>query len=271
MAPPPIRVAVIRTPGILTYEKIIEEFRDRVRGVVRVLAAKPDQEAAISAWLTSFQPSLVFAVGQDAYDLVSAQEGIPVIHALVYHRVRPGHVALPSEVPLGAVLSALKQVSPKAEEVGILLGPRQDDLAAAHAGAAVVGFRLRPLRATTPEEAITRLREASTAVDAIILRPDLDLLRPLVFQYTLMIQSRRRIPVVGATRRHTAQGALMALDYAPQDIGRAAAEVANQILQGATIGAVADPLPDVTLNISTAQRIGANMASLWDLAVRIYH
>jgi ABC-type uncharacterized transport system substrate-binding protein len=86
-------------------------------------------------------------------------------------------------------------------------------------------------------------------------------LHPQVFQYALVLQFRNRIPLMGATRRHAVQGALFALDCAPYSLGQQAAIAANQLLAGQ------EPRPAaaqarLSLNLSTARRIGAEVAVL---------
>jgi ABC-type uncharacterized transport system substrate-binding protein len=273
--PPPRpmpRVVILRKPGIWTYEKVAEEFRGRVRGSVRLLQAQQTNALEILSWIQSFEPSLVFAIGQSAYELGSQLKDIPLIHTLAFHTQECQLTALHAGPPLAEVLIVLQRAFPKARRVGLLLGPdHQARLPAAREAAAERGLDLRVIEAATPARAVSALRQASGQLDALVLLPDLAILQPLVFQYALVLQSRHRIPLIGATRRHAAQGALMALDYDPQSLGRIAAVVANQILTGQQPRPPRLPPLQLTLNVNTAQRIGVSIEKLWDQAVQIYH
>jgi ABC-type uncharacterized transport system substrate-binding protein len=121
---------------------------------------------------------------------------------------------------------------------------------------------LRRIVADSPAQAISRLRVQGGEVDALWLPPNVELLSPQVFQFALAIQFRRRIPLMGATRRHAAQGALLSLDYSPHAVGRRAALVANQILARAKPARMPAIDAELTLNVNTAMRIAVDPAGL---------
>jgi ABC-type uncharacterized transport system substrate-binding protein len=89
------------------------------------------------------------------------------------------------------------------------------------------------MSAGTPERAVRMLRQISRRAQGLWLLTDLQILTPQVLQYALGIQFRRRIILMGATRRHAEQGALLAVDYEPHSLGRRAAGVVNRYLAGA--------------------------------------
>ncbi len=271
------RVVALRQPGLRTYEEVAEEFRGRVPAAVRLLATRPLERDALRAWLENYRPALVLAIGQSAHDLArAAAPDSPVISVLAFHRlgVPPGapHHVVSCQVPAEEVLRALKAARPALRAVALLHGPSAaPSLQAAAVAARAFGLEVVPARARTPGEAISRLREVVSRVGALWLQPDLDLLSLQVFQYALVLQFRRGVALVGASRRHAAQGALLALDHSPAAIGRQAALVANQIL-AATPPAPSPPLPvELSINLGTAARIGANVAGLRARATHVFH
>lgn len=264
------RVAVVRKPGCKTYEKVIEEFRGRVRGIVRVVSASPGQRAQLLSWLSRYSPHLVLTVGQTAYDILRDADVEPLIHAMVFHRLTPRHAGVRGRVPPDQVLAAFRRANPSIRTIAALHGSlTTSEMERAHVAAIARGIKLVRLRASSPPHAITLLRRIKTTVQGIWLMTDLEILTPQVVQYALGIQFRRRLPLMGATRKHVRQGALFALDYSPNDTGRQCAAVANRML---TTPRAHDRATTTTLkarlsvNRSTAQSIGVPLARLRDTA-----
>lgn len=267
---PTPRVVILKKPGLWIYEKTIEEFRTRVRGEVRTISVDSHQQESLLSWLRQYRPQVIFTVGQAAYDLVGQTREIPVVHAFVFQRRDPYHHAVPVEIPVLSVLRAFKTARPGIRTIGVVHGPATDPLLlAALAVAPALNLKLVVLRATSPTHAISLMRKAIPRINALWLLPDLALLRPQVFQYALVLQSRLRIPLMGITRRHSERGALLALDYDPHDVGRQAAHMSNQIMAGKALPS--PPLtPQLTVNESAARGLGAELEALRRQAVKVY-
>lgn len=286
---PPARpvplIVVLRRPGLRTYERVAEEFRGRVPAEVRVLAVRPRRSGRaersreeLRRWLRATRPNLVFAIGQAAYDFAStAAPELPLLHALVFRHADSRSHGIASAPPAQAVLVAFSRARPGLRAVGVLCGPSsQKLLAPARAAADALGISLVPLRAGDPADAIQKLHRAQRALDGVWLLPDLDVLSAQVFQFAVALQYRRRIPLMGATATHVAQGALFAVDTPPATIGLRAAEVAKAWLAAGAPGRPhgAPPLRGpagehepqlassalrLSLNRITAQRIGVGL------------
>lgn len=233
------RVALVRRPGCREYEKVAEEFKGRVRAAVWVLPPR----RGLRTQLARLDPHLVLLVGQSAYDqardagILAPRPGSrPVLmHALVFHGVvhGPRTVALPGRASPSEVLAAFRLARPALRRVAVLHGPRsRGAMDEARTAASELGFTLYPIEAPSPTRAIALLRRMSRQAQGLWLLTDLDLLTPQVLQYALGIQFRRNVLLMGATRRHVEHGALLALDYEPNSLGREAADIANQLLAG---------------------------------------
>jgi hypothetical protein len=263
-------VVIVRRPGLRTYEEVTEEFRGRVGGSVRVMPPEGEGGQSAAERIAALRPHLVFAVGQSAYEPLRRLQ-LPVIVALAYHRVSPTHVILPGHPPAEQVLRAFRLARPQLRTVGVLHSPDAAGyIETARAAAQQLGISLQSLLCSTPERAISRLRTVGS-VQGLWLLADVNVLHPQVFQYALGLQFRRRVPLMGATRRHVAQGALFALDYAPGALGQQAAVAANQILAGLDPQSTSFTVqPRLSLNLSSARRIGADLAALHHHAVEVF-
>lgn len=260
------RVAVVRRPGCRDYEKAVEEFRGRVRASVRLLPARPEGKAELTRMLERLRPHLVLAVGQTAHDRLHALP-CPLVETLVFHADgdRPRVYPIPGRVPASRVLATLRLIRPDLRHLAVLHGPRSAGaFGRVVQPAETLGFTLHPISAPTPGRAIALLRRMNRRAKALWLLTDLDILTPQVLQYALGVQFRRRVLLVGATRRHAEQGALMAVDQEPHSIGRHAADLANRILAGAAPAGTEDPAPAVRLcvNASTAKTINVPLGRL---------
>jgi len=96
-------------------------------------------------------------------------------------------------------------------------------------------------------------------VDALWILPDTTILRSRVIEQMLLFSYRKRIPVLGLSRRHAEMGALVSLSFASsEDIGRQAAELARRIAEGSPPSAVPFTMArevHLTVNLKTARRI----------------
>jgi putative tryptophan/tyrosine transport system substrate-binding protein len=265
------RVVIVRKSGIWTYEKIIEEVRGQVRGSVRVLPCPEGAITPFAQWLEGYDPNLVLAIGQAAYETLRPLPVNPIIGALIFHHDRPEPFFLPATVPPEMILKLFLQVRPKSRHIALIIGKKDRQyLTTAQQRATALGLIIHPLVASSSADTLRLLRRSPRQLDGLWLFPDLDLLQPQVFQYMLAIQSRRRIPLLGATRRHTAQGALFSLDFDPGELGRQMAQLANQLLTGQTPVAIPTLTPQLSINLSAAHRLGLDLERLQIKAAKVF-
>lgn len=264
------RVLVIRRAGLLTYEQVTEEFRSRVRAAVRVLDTQETDRPSLLAWLPSFHPAAILAVGESANELTRGANPCPVISALVYDEPLPPGAAVSTGISPELALNAFRTARPGIRLVALLYGPRTASLVpAVITSAARAGVSVSAQSASSPQQAVSRLRALSGEVQGLWLLTDLALLEPQVFHYALVLQFRRRVPLLGATRRHAAQGALFSLDHSPQLVGERAAALVNHVLADGQPLITVPLRPELTVNLSTARRLGADLDGLRRVAAQM--
>jgi putative ABC transport system substrate-binding protein len=155
--------------------------------------------------------------------------------------------------------------------VGAVYGPRAaGEVSAAEQAAARLGLRLTATRVASGPEAVRVLRALASHVDALWLLGDPDVVTPQVFQYALRLQLERGLPIAAATRQQVHSGALLAVDFNPRDAGRAAAELANHVLDGRASQEVElNGGARITVNSAVAGRLGADLLALERLGARL--
>jgi len=273
----PTEVVLVKRVGVMAYEEVAEAFREGCRVPARVINVG-DQPAADVRFGAS---QLVITVGQEAFDAVHTAPG-HLIATLAFHV--PDRVLGPPAAPAPElILQLLATARPGLKIIGAVYGPRsRETWKAAREAAARLGIELRGDEVADGPAAVRALRGLVDGVQALWLPGDLDVVTPQVFQFALMLQIERGIPVAAATRQQVHSGALLAVDFNPRDAGHSAAYLANRILDGrspsspdARSGGPKEDRLDLlsgarmTVNGTVARRLGADLAALERLGARV--
>ncbi len=271
-ADPPRDVVLLKRAGITAYEEVSEEFGDRCRVRARVVSF--GDEGALGVRDGINRGDLVVTVGQEALDAV-AGVGARVIPTLAFHTPH-GLVGPPAAPTPELLLRVLATARPGIRVVGAVYGPRSLDMVQATAEAARrLGLTLLARPVTSGPEAVRALHQMAErhAIHAIWLPGDTDVITPQVFQYALRLQLERGLPVVAATRQQVHSGALVAVDFSPRAAGRVAAELANRLLDGKTIGEAGDVDlyggARITVNATAARRLGVDTQPLLRMGAKV--
>jgi hypothetical protein len=268
---PPRDVVVLKRAGVTAYEEVSEEFGDRCRVRARVVSF--GDEGPHRARDRIGKHDLVVTVGQEALDAALAV-GARVIPTLAFHTPR-GLVGPPAAPTPELLLRVLQIARPTMKTIGAVYGPRSETLVNATAEAARrLGLQLTATRVTSGPEAVRALHALvkSQTLHAIWLPGDTDVMTPQVFQYALRLQLERGLPVAAATRHQVHSGALIAVDFSPRAAGRAAAELANRVLDGKSLDPEAVDLfggARITVNEGVARRLGVDVSPLEKMGARI--
>jgi hypothetical protein len=224
----PTEVVLVKRAGVMAYEEVAEAFREGCRVQARVM----NLDRAFMP--SSFGPSqLVITVGQDAFDAVKASEGREIA-VLAFH-APASTLGPPAVAPPELVLRALLTARPRLKIVGVVYGKRsRHTFETARDAGKRLGLELRGVEATDGPSAVRALRGLVDSVQALWLPFDDDVLTSQLFKYALRLQIERGVPLAATTRQEVHSGALLAVDFDPRDAGRAAADIANTLLQGGT-------------------------------------
>jgi hypothetical protein len=278
-------VVLVKRAGVTAYEEVSEEFAERCRVRARVVSfgdeGAPPASEIRARWRIG-PSALVVTIGQEALDALAAVPagaagalGQLVVPTLAFH-TPPGLKGPAASPHPELLLRVLKTARPALRTVGAVYGPRSEpQMETARDAAAKVGLSLITARADDGPAAVRALRQlvdGRTHVQAIWLPGDTDVITPQVFQYALKLQLERGLPLAAATRQQVHSGALVAVDYAPRAAGRAAAELANRVLDGRTPTAEGIDVHTgarITVNAQTARRLGVDGSALARLGATV--
>ncbi len=173
--------------------------------------------------------------------------------------VLPHHaIRVPIEIPVDAQIAWLGKLLPAARRIGLLFDPaisaqRIDALAPALARA---GFSLLlapvPSAATLP----SALERLTGSVDAMLAIPDPTVYTPQASRALLLYSFRNRIPLIGLADAWVRAGALYALDWDFEELGRYCGALAARAVVSGRAPPPAMPRPRVAVNRRTAEQLG---------------
>lgn len=268
-------VAVIMSADVDAYREALRGFKGKLD--FPAIVAEYNMEGyfergrkILTEIQTKVKPDLIFAVGTLALQVVAHQvTDVPVIYAMVLNP--PNIVGAGAKnitgasinVPVKQPIRLFKQLGPQIRRVGVIFNRantgylvRQADAVAREQGLQLITKEIR-----SPREAIQALDSLQEeGIDVLWILPDQTVLAPEVVQRLLLFSYRRKVPLLGLSKRQAEMGALFSLSFASsEDIGRQAGELANRIVGGKAVAEIPYTTArrvHLTANLKAAQKLG---------------
>jgi putative ABC transport system substrate-binding protein len=215
--------------------------------------------------IKNHKPKLIVCLGSLASDIAGKQiKGIPVISAMVLRPLKQEEAAnrrcLFLEHPLEVQLEWLQRFLPKAKNIGVLYHPdankdmidKADKLFTQH------GLTLLAHEVNSPQEIPIALKTLTRKVDVLWGVADKLVFNAKTAKYLLLFSFRNRIPLIGLSSPWVKAGALYALSWDYEDMGKQCGEMALEILQNKTAGSTSPVGPrkvEYSVNLKTAERM----------------
>lgn len=226
-------------------------YAELSRSVQAGLGRNVDLQTVVHAgreenWFQPVRPGdLVVPLGLKATRAaVQLDPAIPVLATLLprqaYETLLAGGIsprrlfsALVLDQPLERQLGLIRLVLPKAERVGVLLGPntlaQQTELTRAGQQA---GFDLSIEAVTKPSDIFAAQRELLRDNEVLLALPDPQVLNQGTLMSYLVSAYRARVPVIGFSQSFTEAGALASVFSTPEQIGRQLSEIVTGMANG---------------------------------------
>ncbi|MEO8508718.1 MAG: ABC transporter substrate binding protein [Betaproteobacteria bacterium] len=241
------RLVVVVSGDTTRFRQALTGIRSAGVTVDAVDAAAEDAARAAVAGIG--RDGAIVTLGANATALVArAAPAAPVVNCMVAGgdsgTPAPGTIVVPLEVPIEAHIQWLRRLVPEARRVGILFDPERNERRAADDAARFRREGYAPVLA--PVIGPTGLRNALTRlidrVDVLFAIPD-----PVVFarehsRALLLFSFRQHVPLAGPSESWVRGGALYAVDWDYQDLGRYCATLALRQRAG-TRKAIPMPMP----------------------------
>lgn len=262
-----LRVAVVLSDDLAAYQAPVPAFLAEVglspAPAVFNIHGRESEAREVVARLEQDRPEVVFCVGaKAAFAMKNGLPNTPIVYASVLDPERYGIegrqvTGVTMRVPPVTYLSQLVGFFPDVRSIGVLRGQGIDDerIAELRAAAAELGLTLLVERVAAPREARKAfMRLVDKRVDALWLPPDRQILSRDAFRGLADETRRRRLPLLVDTDNMVQAGGLFSVVPDPDAVGRQAASLVRQILDGAAPAVLEPENPNnllVVLNTRT--------------------
>lgn len=258
-------VVLVKRQGVRAFQDVAEAFSEHCRVQVQQIQIDDGPNAMVRAREQVQSARVLVAVGQPAVDAVVG------VRAHIVYALAPdppaGAIGTNSSAPPAAIFRALLQVLPRAKRIAVPYSSRgAARVAYARAAARALNLDLIELPVRTSPDAIRTLSALLSTppqpgIDAIWVGADPQLIDTQVFLFLREVQLRWQVPVLAATRQQVSFGALLTVDWSPEQVGRNLAYQVNHLLEdperldALTRDHPATP-PEVVVNRPAALRMG---------------
>ncbi len=273
-------IAIIQPRNVAAYQEAVEGFLRHLRAALperfnTVIYETPENlyralEAETSDTSVNSRIALIVTLGNSASnDVAEKIHDIPVVFSMVLEPENrpdpPANVVGASlNIPIELQFEMIASLLPSAKTVGIIYDPQKNAaVAQKHAEAAEAsGMRIKAFPVTSPRDLPNALARIGKQADVLLGVVDETVYTSqsagAIIRYTL----KQQLPFIGISSNYVKAGALCALFFDHQDIGRQTAELAAQILSGTPVSALKTTVPEkihYAINARTAKIIGVTI------------
>lgn len=243
--------------------------RSKISFVEYYLTETEHSATELTTVIREHRPALIFAVGgASVKSVLSVSKNIPVVATMVLKRsdlTRNANVTGVSlAYPLSVQFQWLKRFLPGRSKLALLFNPQQNETTAetAKIRAKQAGLEITAIPVETPKQLPYALEQLAKNVDALFTIPDDLVLSANTAQAVLLASFRNRVPMVGLSDNWVKSGALYALSWDYEDLGRQCAGQAVKLLNGAPVSAIEPELPRkvmYSINIKIANHMNVSI------------
>ena len=274
-------IAVIKSRDIALYNIALEGFNKALKdkGIYANLVqydikASKEEGYKVAAQIKLRKPELILTLGSQATKIAKESiEDIPVVFSMVLNPVDSGLVdsmqssgnnltGVSMDIPIRDQFENLKMVVPRrVKRIGVLYNPKETGAVVAQAlkVAKEMGLELIVKPVNSKKDVPEALKELCRRIDVLWSVADSTVFSPQSTRFIILHTLRNRIPFMGLSPSYVKAGALLALSWDYEDIGRQSGEIAAKVLAGkkpADLPIAAPRKIFLLLNLRTAEQIG---------------
>ena len=233
------------------YNLTMEAFKDRLAQYLpqaEYMFHLTDNAAKISPSQfvskdTKAPPAIVFSLGSKAATIAqSTFPDTPVLATMILQEKSLDNKANKNVIlvqfSVEVQLQWLQKFLPHVRRVGILYNPDQNSqwIKEAEKFSQGKNIEIVPFAINSAKQLKAGLKYISRNADVLLAIPDQTVYSGKTAKEVLLFSYRNRIPFIGLSASWVKAGALYALGVDYQDLGRQAAELANNVLAGKSVG-----------------------------------
>lgn len=238
-------VVVVASAGVEAHRSAVEGIQAAMgmtASQIRVLdltEARSEQKSGVS--LAAPGVRVIIAVGSEALEIVSAgRPSVPVISTMVLRHTADKDLSLARvaatvslDVSIEDMAARLKKIFPGKTRLGIIRNPvsGRHTLAQLQARVQPLGFAVRVVDATGPEQLLPALMSLKGQVDLVWCIPDGLLYNSVTIKPLILASLESRLPLIGFSESFARAGAALGVYPDFYDIGLQTGEAARQIME----------------------------------------
>lgn len=273
-------IAVIKSSNITPYNTALKGFEKELKDKgIDVSLVKYDIEASKEECLRVIEevkakrPRLVLTIGSLSTRIACQEiKDIPVVFSMVLNPVASGFVksmessgnnltGVSLDIPIRHQFENLKSVVPRIKKIGVLYNPKNTAIVVRKAQrvAEELGLQLIAKPVNSEKDVPEALKELCRRIDALWSVADSTVFSPQSVRFIILHTLRNKIPFMGLSPSFVKAGALLALSWDYEDIGRQSGEIAAEVLAGKKPAELPIATPRKTflfLNLRVAEQIG---------------
>ena len=271
-------VAVLTSADISSYNQAIQAFGQNLPEGSNLVLKKYNLEGdlakghAIVQQILHSGVDLVLAVGLKAALVAKLDiHRVPVIFCMVLNPMKfdlraSNLTGIALEIPFQEQILPLRTIVPTLTRIGVLYNPNKTGrlLRSARGEAERLGLNLVAHPVTSNKEVPSALREIVPQIQALWLLPDSTVLTEDSFDFLLKVTLEHNVPVVGFSSGLVQKGALVSTYIRYDDVGKQAAELAEDLLnedRSRTLNGMISPKPlRLAINLKTANFLGLSVS-----------
>jgi len=277
------KIAVIKSKDSAIYNSALEGFMKALKDK-NVNVKEPtsiynmEDDAAkgreIVSQIKTAKPDLILTLGTMATKAASRDiKDLPIVFSAVLNPVDGGLVknmkssgnnltGATMDIPIKTQFEWLKKVVPDVNKIGVLYNPAETKVVIDEASKIAETMKVKLVAAPVHSEKDVpkSTRDLVRKVDALWSVADTTIFGIQQSRKFIVLETlRKKIPFMGLSRSFVKAGALLALSYNYEDIGRQSGELAVRILAGEKPSQIPITVPQkvsLFLNLRLAGRIG---------------
>lgn len=276
-----VLIVVVKSRDIAPYNIALEGFkrvlkRGRINSNIIEYNMKGElrEGQEIIKEVKAINPDLILILGSNATQVISSSiKDIPIIFSMVLNPVASGFIesmqssdnnltGASMDIPIEMQFEKLRSIIPDLRKIGVLYSPMESKTIIEDASdvAKEMGLVLIAQEVSSEKNVPSALKILfEKRVDALWMVADGTVFTTQSSKHILLYTLRNGIPFMGLSLSYVKAGALLALSWDYQDIGRQSGELALRVLSGEEPGHIPITVPrrtSLVLNLKTAKRIG---------------
>jgi len=261
-------IVSIQSSSIRPYEEALSGFKSICDTPVNRFVISEMKEKDIVNEIRKTSPSIILAIGMDAYEKLKGIHDIPVIYMMVPNspsestkgmNITGVRMNISPEVQLSTFLKAV----PDMKSIGLIYTGKTDHLVERVVNACKKeGVKLIAKEISNSREAPPLIKDMEGKIDGFWMLPDVTVFTSETIEYLFLFSMEHRAPILTFSEIYLESGALISIGMDPFDMGSQAGEIAMEILSGKSVSEVqpVDARKEVVkINMKVSGKLGISI------------